>query len=72
MADRDQLSLTAMPSELLLRLLKQNGAQYATEEALAADREAGAPISDDGTVNLVAYAAWLASEVAGGAAVRGP
>ncbi|TQE98695.1 MAG: hypothetical protein FKY71_12505 [Spiribacter salinus] len=67
MADRDHLSLTAMPADVLLRLLQQNGAQHVSREALEADRAAGAPIAADGTVNLVAYAAWLVKELAHGA-----
>lgn len=66
-AERDQLSLTAMPAELLLRLLRQNGSEHATLEALAEDRTAGAPIAANGTVNLIAYAAWLAKELPHGA-----
>ena len=66
-AERDPLSLTAMPAELLLRLLRKSGAQHASHEALEADRAAGAPIAADGTVNLVAYAAWLAKDNAHGA-----
>ncbi len=65
--ERDQLSLTAMPAELLLRLLRQHSGQHATREALEADRAAGAPIATDGIVNLVAYAAWLARNHAHGA-----
>jgi hypothetical protein len=65
-ADREALSLTAVPADLLLRLLRQAGSHLATRATLDADRAAGAPIAEDGTVNVVAYAAWLARSLAHG------
>ena len=59
-------SLTAIPLDQALQLLHAHGSQHITAEHLAADREAGAPISADGIVNLVTYAAWLAKELADG------
>ena len=54
------LKITALPPELLVRLLKQAGSRMISAETLAADFEAGAPKNQDGTVNLIEYAAWLA------------
>ena len=56
----NSLKLTALPPELLVRLLKQAGSRMISAETLAADFEAGAPRNSDGTVNLIEYAAWLA------------
>lgn len=56
----NSLKLTALPPELLVRLLKQAGSRMISAETLAADFEAGAPKNQDGTVNLIEYAAWLA------------
>ncbi len=56
----NSLKLTALPPELLVRLLKQSGSRMISAETLAADFEAGAPKNQDGTVNLIEYAAWLA------------
>ncbi len=56
----NSLKLTALPPELLVRLLKQAGSRMISAETLAADFEAGAPKNPDGTVNLIEYAAWLA------------
>ena len=56
----DSLKITALPPELLVRLLKQAGSRMISAETLAADFEAGAPKNQDGTVNLIEYAAWLA------------
>lgn len=61
-ANKEHLSLTSVPVETLLRLLRQAGAQHATQASLEIDRAAGAPISSDGIVNFVAYVAWLAKE----------
>ena len=66
-ADRDALSLTAVPGSAFARLLKSTGAEHLSDEALARDRSAGAPIEEDGTVNLLAYTAWLVKELADGA-----
>lgn len=56
----NSLKLTALPPELLVRLLKQAGSRMISAETLAADFEAGAPKNQDGTVNLIEYAAWMA------------
>jgi hypothetical protein len=56
------LKLTALTSDMLVRLLKQVGCRSVSEEPLAADIEAGAPVNPDGTFNLINYAAWLAKE----------
>lgn len=52
--------LTALKVEQLVRLLKQAGSRMISEETLNADIENGAPQNDDGTINLIEYAAWLA------------
>lgn len=55
----NSLKLTALPPEMLVRLLKQAGSRLISVETLAADFAAGAPKNEDGTVNLIEYAAWL-------------
>ena len=49
------------------RVLTASGTQPVTVEMLRADIEAGAPTNPDGTVNLVAFAAWLVREMASAA-----
>jgi hypothetical protein len=49
------------------RLLSAAGNQAITVDMLQADIGLGAPANDDGTINLVHYAAWLVKE----ASVRG-
>lgn len=55
----NSLKLTALPPEMLVRLLKQAGSRLISAETLAADFAAGVPKNEDGTVNLIEFAAWL-------------
>jgi hypothetical protein len=48
------------------RLLTRAGGQPVTVEMLKADIAAGAPVNDDGTINLVYYGAWLMREASSG------
>jgi len=50
---------TALPKEVVVRALRLAGSRTVTLEQLEADVAAGAPVNDDGTVNLIAYAAWI-------------
>jgi hypothetical protein len=56
--------LTALPLEQVATLLRRAGSQRASIEALRADLAAGAPANGDGTLNLIAYGAWLARALA--------
>ena len=55
----NSLKLTALQPEMLVNILKQAGSRQISAEKLAADFAAGAPKNEDGTVNLVDFAAWL-------------
>ena len=55
----NSLKLTALQPEMLVDVLRRAGSRMITAETLAADFEAGAPRNEDGTVNLIEYAAWL-------------
>ena len=55
----NSLKLTALQPEMLVNILKQAGSRQISAERLAADFAAGAPKNEDGTVNLVEFAAWL-------------
>ena len=55
----NSLKLTALQPEMLVNILKRAGSRLISAETLAADFEAGAPKNEDGTVNLIEYAAWL-------------
>ena len=53
----NSLKITALPPEMLVRLLKQAGSRTASPEMIAEDLASGAPRNPDGK-----YAAWLAKE----------
>ena len=55
----NSLKLTALPPEMLVNILKQAGSRLISAEKLAADFAAGAPKNEDGTINLIEFAAWL-------------
>lgn len=55
----NSLKLTALQPEMLVNILRRAGSRLISAETLAADFEAGAPKNEDGTVNLIEYAAWL-------------
>ena len=55
----NSLKLTALQPEMLVSILKGAGSRLITAELLAADFAAGAPRNEDGTVNLVEFAAWI-------------
>ena len=55
----NSLKLTALQPEMLVNLLRRAGSRLISAETLAADLAAGAPKNEDGTVNLIEYAAWL-------------
>lgn len=53
-----------MTVEQLADFLTKSGVATVSPDDLAADFAAGAPKNDDGTVNLLHYAAWLAAKKA--------
>lgn len=53
----------ALSIEEVSRLLSAAGGKRVTIEEVQADIDAGAPVSPDGRINLVHYAAWLVREV---------
>ena len=59
-----KLNPTALPLADAARLLSAVGGQVVTVEMLQADVTAGAPMNDDGTLNVAHYAAWLVKEMA--------
>jgi hypothetical protein len=63
--------LTALPLEQAVALLRRSGSHRMTVEALRSDLAAGAPVNQDGTLNLVAYGAWLVQALAEREAAHG-
>jgi hypothetical protein len=62
--DAGTLRLTAVPIDQAAMLLRRSGSQRASIEDLRADLAAGAPGNPDGTINLIAYGAWLVRSLA--------
>ncbi len=58
--------ITAMQPRKISDVLQRAGARHVSPETIQADLEAGAPVNDDGTVNLIEYAAWLVQRMADG------
>lgn len=55
----NSLRLTALQPDMLINFLKGAGSRLISAELLAADFEAGAPRNEDGTINLIEFAAWI-------------
>lgn len=56
------VNLSALTKAQVVTLLKNSGSTAMTSETLERHIESGAPISEDGTMNLVNYSAWLVRE----------
>ena len=57
------ISPTAMSIAAAAQVLSKMGGRLITEAMLRADIDAGAPLNPDGTLNLVAYGAWLVKDM---------
>ena len=60
------LSPAALPIDDAATLLTRIGGMPVTQEMIRADIDAGAPVNEDGTLNLVHYAAWLVQRMGNG------
>ena len=49
----------ALPKELVVRALKMAGSRTVSLEQIEEDIASGAPVNEDGTMNIIAYAAWI-------------
>ena len=57
--------ITAISPDNLVEILRKSGSREVSEDTLATDIEAGAPVAEDGTINMIEYAAWLVSNHGG-------
>jgi hypothetical protein len=62
MSEGGRINPLALPIPDAAKLLSKAGGRLIRAEQIEADVAAGAPQNDDGTINLVTYAAWLARE----------
>ena len=65
-ADKAPLDPNRLTPEQAAKLLSAAAKVRVPMEQIAADLEAGAPQTPDGTMNLVYYAAWLVKEMSRG------
>ena len=62
MDTKNKLNITALPIPDLVKIMRNAGSRYVSEDAISKDINSGAPVNPDGTMNLVHYAAWLVKE----------
>ncbi len=58
----EQPKLTALTPELLVKLFRQSGSRHATVENVQKAIDAGFPVNANGTINIITFGAWLASQ----------
>ena len=49
----------SLTKEEVYTILKSAGSRTVTPEGIDADIEAGAPVNEDGRMDIIAYAAWI-------------
>ena len=62
-AEPGRINLNALSIEELAQVISAAGKKKVTAEQVQADVDAGAPCGQDGRIDLLRYAAWLAREV---------
>ena len=65
MSEEPRINPLALPIPDAAKLLSKAGGRAIRVDQIEADITAGAPTNGDGTMNLIAYAAWLAREERG-------
>ena len=60
---RETAKITAISPKKMAEILRKSGSREVSDETIAADIEAGAPVAADGTINMIEYAAWLVREM---------
>jgi len=65
MSDEPRINPLALPIPDAAKLLSKAGGRVIRTDQIEADIAAGAPTNGDGTISLIAYAAWLAREERG-------
>ena len=49
----------SLQKEMVVKALQAAGSRTITLESLNADIDEGAPVNEDGTIDIIAYAAWI-------------
>lgn len=58
----ETVNLAALTPEQMAEILSKAGGRAVDIDQVKRDIEAGAPTDDDGNLNMLAYAAWLARD----------
>lgn len=58
-----ELNVPPMTKTNFIQVLQHYGCQTISSEKLDAQIAAGAPVNDDGTINIVNYTAWVLKEL---------
>ena len=58
-----ELNVPPMTKTNFIQVLQHYGCQTISSEKLDAQIVAGAPVNDDGTINIVNFTAWLLKEL---------
>ena len=58
-----ELNVPPMTKTNFIQVLQHYGCQTISTEKLDAQIAAGAPVNDDGTINIVNFTAWLLKEL---------
>ena len=59
LTDKEKATFEALPKKYVVDVLRKMGAKHFTMEVLEEDIRLGAPVNEDGTINMWNYAAWL-------------
>ena len=52
-------NIASVRKDGMVRVLTGSGSRTFSEETLETDIAAGAPVNEDGSINLIAYVAWI-------------
>ena len=52
-------NIASLRKDGMVRVLVGSGSRTFSEETLEADIAAGAPVNEDGSINLIAYVEWI-------------
>ena len=63
---KEPMKITAIKQDKLLEILRRSGSREVSAETIADDIATGAPVSENGTINMIEYAAWLLREASRG------
>ena len=63
---KEPLKMTAIQQDQLLEILRKSGSREVSAETITADIASGAPVAEDGTINMIEYASWLLKEASRG------